>query len=413
MFCFKCGKEIPDSSIYCQYCGTNLKGSSQVNVHIIFDYFNRFVKHNRLLSLLLGIWIIIHLCILLISSPTHYERGIFVDKSAGFFPFNDENILAFDINVYDFSEFIFYAVLIPFLIIIVSKNTGLFRKLSLISKHKTACSIYAIWVIINFFLYILSPNDIFYPKYYFYPLWGTLSELFVGRVKGLSLDSIGSYDSLEFFIYALIIPLFILCLITVLRFLLPKGRKMPVRSFPNNGNIVKSSESYTEQKELCQDKEFSESNVKIEYKYTKVSYKQFFGLIVGDIIICCITTFVCFSIWGFWLFSAFGSSETTLSSSFQEGSLFILFVIIIVDIMGLSIALFRYKKRNLPFYYFFSPFVILEIMLVSMCLGLDGNVLFGFLDYLAKAMIYLSIINILTIIVFLSIQYRTQVISRC
>ncbi len=390
MFCFKCGKEIPDSSIYCQYCGTNLKSPSRVDV--IFDYLNRFVKHNKILSILLGIWIIFHLCIFLISSPKRYKgNGSFVDNSAGFFPFNAENILAFDINVYDFSEFIFYAVLIPFLIILILKQ---FNASGWLKKHKTVCSIYGIWFIINLSLYLLSPQNI-HCESFFYP-FGSYNYFF----------DIGDYDGLEFIIYTLLFPLFVLCIITVFRTLLPNGRKKTEKSISaNKENVKKDNDGHTELKARLKDQDGLECGATIVHEPSKekTNSSSLIQLLVGDIIICCITSFVCSIIWGIWLFSSFGSTSTINSLNFQTGSIYVLLVVLLVDMLGLSIALSRYRKRNLSLYFYFYPFVFLEILIITVCLWMNDNNVFGFLDYLTKAMIYLSITNVITLIAFLVI----------
>lgn len=112
MYCCHCGKEISDDSKYCQYCGKEnlayLNSNTIPNVSKLTS--NHITKLENIFSnksdvwkrkfLQRSIWITINLICL--SCGKKYEEG--------FFPFGAT------IEAYDFTEFIFYVLLVPLII---------------------------------------------------------------------------------------------------------------------------------------------------------------------------------------------------------------------------------------------------------------------------------------------------------
>ena len=124
MYCIKCGKEIPDNSSYCPFCGKR-----QTNDKEGFSLSKLVVKYKVILLLYL-VWCFIHIGLFLSSKPQKGEYHIGFaqyeeyDQSIGFYPFDialSDLILGgkywFDpinnINVYDATELFFYTILLP------------------------------------------------------------------------------------------------------------------------------------------------------------------------------------------------------------------------------------------------------------------------------------------------------------
>lgn len=126
--CKHCGKEIADDSIYCQYCGklinTNPDNMVKEN-HTKTISCGEFLKKYLLLYV---IWLVLNLLFLCLGE-SEMKKGVggdgrFVEYTHTyspkdyFFPFTDNKIsYNFDVDYYDFTEFIFYAILIPLLIL--------------------------------------------------------------------------------------------------------------------------------------------------------------------------------------------------------------------------------------------------------------------------------------------------------
>ncbi len=124
MYCRYCGKEIPNDSNFCPNCGEKQKE----NVSGFKLRMPQFINEHKKISYVYIGWGLIHVALFLFSSPTghHYVYGNRrdYDLSNGFYPYNKSigdildgqsyNLAFFDnIDVYDFSEFFFYTILVP------------------------------------------------------------------------------------------------------------------------------------------------------------------------------------------------------------------------------------------------------------------------------------------------------------
>lgn len=414
MYCINCGKEIPNGSNYCSFCGTRLNKTSPISLQVLLNHFHNYVREHKVLSITLAIWIFIHLCLYIFSSPRRYNHNVFHDISGGFFPFNGEKTLAFDIDVYDFSELFFYAILLPILVLILHKyciygivyiKNIIFLFFNWCKKHKVASSlsVYVIWLIINLIVYLLSPNELYSPKDFFYPFWGSLYDVINGNYDGVYFSDIGTYDFFEFFVYVLLIPLLFLCIITILlafksnwikdtiRGLFVRGGKLDNRYFyylneKNNTKIYKRKEGFK-----------SEESGKMPQTFNWLLIMHF----IGDVLICGFILFLCSSIWILWLLIAFGPDSNISNESIYEGCVAVLCIILIINALGHSLILFRYRKKKFPKSLMAIPSVVLELFTICLCLFIHYNEIFEFLDYAIRGMIYLSIVNFFTLIGFL------------
>ena len=134
--CKHCGKEIAEGSIYCQYCGKLINNSLDNVVkenHIkTISYGGFLTSYNTKYLLLYVIWLVLNLLFLCLGE-SEIKKGVGGDgryveymrtysPKDYFFPFTDNKIsYNFDVDYYDFTEFIFYAILIPLLVLFYFK----------------------------------------------------------------------------------------------------------------------------------------------------------------------------------------------------------------------------------------------------------------------------------------------------
>ncbi len=212
MYCKYCGKEIPNGSIFCPNCGAKQKD----NVFNIKSFFRELYANHKKLSYSYIAWCLFHIGLLLFSSPKVHGY----DMSDGFYPF-DESLsdiiqgnsytcsLLENVDVYDFSEFFFYTIILP--VIIAGFAKICFRYFSRVNiqcirnyvkRHKVIATVYLAWVTFHGIIYVLSlmVNHPFYPKSNFYPFVTTHYK------TKIYLDCIGTYDYTEFLIYVLLLP---------------------------------------------------------------------------------------------------------------------------------------------------------------------------------------------------------------
>lgn len=113
MYCKKCGKQISDDSVYCQYCGTpqnnDTKGIGRNRPQSVINLSNMAPKQKLWIGIYLT-WFILNLAFVLIEGDYYYGYA----AHSYFFPFEK-----CDLGVYDLSEFIVYSALLPLLIIII------------------------------------------------------------------------------------------------------------------------------------------------------------------------------------------------------------------------------------------------------------------------------------------------------
>ena len=119
MYCKHCGKEIADDSKYCRHCG-GYQGEGSI--------FVSFAKHKTGWILYI-LWVLINYLMYFLGNEDHYRNGDYFPQEA-FFPFHykyigyydgrDNYVYGwFDIDSYDFSEFIIYSFIIPLIIYLV------------------------------------------------------------------------------------------------------------------------------------------------------------------------------------------------------------------------------------------------------------------------------------------------------
>lgn len=138
MYCRYCGKELPDDSNFCPNCGANQKENAAKG----YSKLKKFFSSHKILVCSYIVWCLIHIGLLLFSTPKgfRYERGFDFDKgedvsyrvdydlSNGFYPFNvslsnvfqgKKHTFSFlkNVDVYDSTELFFYIILIPVIIL--------------------------------------------------------------------------------------------------------------------------------------------------------------------------------------------------------------------------------------------------------------------------------------------------------
>ena len=151
MYCIKCGKEIPDNSLYCPFCGKR-----QNNDKVESSLSKLVVKYKTTIFLYL-VWCFIHIGIFLSSKPEVREGQWSFEKTYDqrieFYPFDTplSNVIQgkrfwFDpinnINAYDTSELFFYTLLLPSIVLLF---VILWKKCKRIKKNNIGNSLQRRW----------------------------------------------------------------------------------------------------------------------------------------------------------------------------------------------------------------------------------------------------------------------------
>lgn len=108
MYCKHCGKEIAADSKYCQHCGGAQGQESKLSSNGLFA---SFAIHKKGWILYL-IWVSVNYIVYLIGNKQRWNTT----PKDTIFPFPKYNYDWFDIDSYDFSEFIIYTFIIPLII---------------------------------------------------------------------------------------------------------------------------------------------------------------------------------------------------------------------------------------------------------------------------------------------------------
>lgn len=115
MYCRYCGKELPNDSNFCPNCGKKQKDEGSVRKTRL-EY---ILKEHKKLSYAYLVWLLLHLTLFLSSTKNNPD---------GFYPWNKSISyllgggsyyrfsLLDEYNVYDFSEFFFYTIVLPIVI---------------------------------------------------------------------------------------------------------------------------------------------------------------------------------------------------------------------------------------------------------------------------------------------------------
>lgn len=117
MYCKECGKEIADNSKFCQFCGKKLENVKSLNLNELIDKFkiNISDKTKTFISYYV-VWVIINIICLIF-----YEKSS--SASNWLFPF-----VSSDLKYYDWSEFLLYTILVPYLLYFGIKQYKQYKK---------------------------------------------------------------------------------------------------------------------------------------------------------------------------------------------------------------------------------------------------------------------------------------------
>lgn len=124
MYCKHCGKEIADDSKYCQYCGGYQGQESKSSSNGLFASFAK-QKKGWILYL---IWVSVNYIVYLIGNKGHQGWNYYTPQDT-IFPFPNSGYHWFDIDSYDFSEFIIYCFIIPLIVYLVITYKNNIKKL--------------------------------------------------------------------------------------------------------------------------------------------------------------------------------------------------------------------------------------------------------------------------------------------
>ena len=270
MYCRYCGKELPNDSNFCPNCGAdqNLSKNKSSRIRI-----SEFINNQKVIIYVYLTWILLHITLFISSSK---------DNSAGFYPWNKplNDMLSYlgggkpsyfsfeyswfdKYNVYDISEFFFYTILLPLLLVgLVKLFPSFFTKAKMLRirdkvlKYKVILVVYALWCITHIIIYIISPSE-YYSKSDFYPFNDTLSDVLNHGIYICSLTYIEAYDSSELFFYVILMPVVILCILCFGHYFLRKIKVYNTkRQIDNTKNIqecksdIKAYKSPSSNKEI-------------------------------------------------------------------------------------------------------------------------------------------------------------------
>lgn len=138
MYCKHCGKLIADDSKFCQYCGGIQAEDKALQVHTEGTFENEKKKERFLefLSIRKSFsdktkkWLCVYIAWILLNLLFVFMKGGYDDANYYFYPFQSQEIYRgdyyivisnWDLRLYDFSEFLFYVLLLPLLIYFILK----------------------------------------------------------------------------------------------------------------------------------------------------------------------------------------------------------------------------------------------------------------------------------------------------
>ena len=122
MYCKHCGKEITNDSTFCNYCGMSVSDNfTKQTQHIVVG------ESMKRWCFLYTAWGIFNIVLLIIGGKgkdyTYEVFGDVISPTEYFLPFWDgKGNLSFDLDYYDWSEFVVYVILCPLLIYYYCKH---------------------------------------------------------------------------------------------------------------------------------------------------------------------------------------------------------------------------------------------------------------------------------------------------
>ncbi len=190
MYCKHCGREIDDDSSFCKYCG-----KSQDNRVSTPNSLIDFVTNKPIVSSYI-LWVIINVICLWRGNKVGEYYNLLYPK----FCLDDyENY--FNLDYYQITDFIVYAILIP---LVIYLGYHYFKKVTSI-KYRIC---WAIWFILNLFWYNISEleiSDCFFP--FTLTSRTNYSTVINGYVYSYPLFYYHAYDLSELVFYTMIIPI--------------------------------------------------------------------------------------------------------------------------------------------------------------------------------------------------------------
>lgn len=132
MYCKYCGKEIDENSRYCSYCGKRVNLNSPKNSFLP----KLFSPKDKWSLIIYGFWFAVNLSLLLLGGTNpHSKEALFPggfreikvqdydtgysDDLPGYHTEYKYVKWVFDYSCYDYTDFLFYAVVIPFVLFLL------------------------------------------------------------------------------------------------------------------------------------------------------------------------------------------------------------------------------------------------------------------------------------------------------
>ena len=129
MYCKHCGKEIADDSKFCQHCGGKQEDSfaSPTNNEVRSEEPKKQEKVIEIPIIKTNLsdnqkkWIGLYVAWALLNFIFIFIKGTYDGSNRYFFPFQASGRNTWDLEYYDFSEFLVYAILLPLIVFFIYK----------------------------------------------------------------------------------------------------------------------------------------------------------------------------------------------------------------------------------------------------------------------------------------------------
>ena len=125
MFCKYCGKEIDANSKFCSFCGKRVKGKA-ISHTLKISHINKWVMY------IYGLWFAVNFALLIIGGTDRYSKKALFPSA--YYEWIDDFRIGdigpiqthtsykywqFNIDFYDITDFLFYAILVPFVLFLL------------------------------------------------------------------------------------------------------------------------------------------------------------------------------------------------------------------------------------------------------------------------------------------------------